>query len=105
MNDDQLPVRWLPAARKLLGKRDRYTREAIERDFKQDPRREAIEFDQARHCWVTPVADNRYSVIWHMDPDGSVAIVEAVVPVHFVGDDREQLKNQVNEVVRLAAEA
>lgn len=101
MPDEKVLVKWSQRAVKLLGKRDRYTREAIRRDFESDPKQDGFQLDESLHYWITPVADNRYSVVWEMDPDSQTATVQAVVPARFVGTNRASIKEQVGKVVSL----
>jgi hypothetical protein len=98
----ELLVDWSPEAKDLLQKRDRYTREVIEAEFKKNPQNEAIEFDKTEHYYVTPVANRRYTVIWKMDhrPGNRVAMVRAVVPTQFDGTNMERIRNEVASVVR-----
>ena len=54
-----------------------------------------------KHQWVTPVADNRYSVVWAMDPDSNTATVQAVVPARFTSTNAASVKEQVGKVIHL----
>jgi hypothetical protein len=76
-----LRILWENDALTLLEARDRYTRSAIRDEFSSDPRNGAIEVDPARHCYVTPVSNSRFSVVWRLEPTAGLAIVEAVVPL------------------------
>ena len=53
--------------------------------------------------YATPVAGNRYTVVWDLEPNdaGGVANVHSVVPVRFAKGDRETLRREVSEVVML----
>lgn len=72
-----LSVIWEDSALKLLERRDRYTRNAISEEFRRDPQKDAIEIDPADASFLTPVSDNRFSVIWRRD--GERAVVRAIV--------------------------
>lgn len=72
-----LSVIWEDSALKLLETRDRYTRNAIREEFRRDPQKDAIEIDPDDASFLTPVNDNRFSVIWRRD--GTQAVVRAVV--------------------------
>lgn len=102
MAPDSLTVQWSPEAEDLLRRRGNYTLEQIHQEFERDPKREALSFDQDRRCYVTPVANHRYSVIWQMFPKQNIAKVAAVVPTRFVaGDNPQTLKARVQSVVSL----
>jgi hypothetical protein len=102
MAHDNLTVRWRKEAEDLLRRRGNYTLEQIHEEFEKDPARDALSLDLARRCYVTPVANHRYSVIWQMLPGQNVAEVSAVVPTRFVaGGDPQALKAQVKRVVSL----
>lgn len=110
MSEKQVTFRWLPNARKLLGKRDSRLRETIHDEFERNPKNEgAIEFGGDGNRWVTPVVDNRYSVIWEFDPKAQVVNVQAVVPTRFAWEDREKdrerVRAQVSEVLALESES
>ena len=92
-----LRVSWEPAAKDLLQKRDRYTREAIEEEFADNPTKGAIEFDVQEHYYATPVANKRYTVVWKMSD--KVANVRAVLPTQFLGSDIERIRNEVKFAV------
>ena len=74
-----LKVIWEDDAIRLLEGRDRYTRNAIRDEFRSDPEKGAIEFDPEQHTFLTPVSDNRFSVIWRRDEQAQQAVVRAVV--------------------------
>jgi hypothetical protein len=101
MADETMKVTWMPWAEQLLHKRDRYTRGAIVEEFCSDPRRGALALDPASGWFATPVANNRFTVVWHhvKDGDAPVAQVGAVFPTQFVGETSEQLREQVMAVV------
>lgn len=97
--NDKISVRWSRDAVKLLGKRDRGTERVIRADFERAPTEGGILFDAAKHQWVTPVADNRYSVVWALDPDSNTANVQAVLPARFTSTDPVSVKEQVGKVI------
>jgi hypothetical protein len=76
-----LSVIWEDDALKLLERRDRYTRNAIREEFRLDPQKRAIEFDPDHSTYLTPVSDNRFSVVWRFDRETRQAVVRAVVPL------------------------
>lgn len=98
---NKVSVRWSKDAVRLLGKRDRYTQETIRTEFENAPTQGGVEFDAANHLWVTPVADNRYSVVWEMDDHAMVAKVQAVVPARFTSTDPAAVREQVGKVVSI----
>ena len=100
MSDLMYEVIWNSDADKLLYKRDRFTRDAIKSDFKVDPKKGAIMFDEDKHLFVTPVADKRYTVVWELDDQHGkmIANVRAVVPTQFVKSNSD-LKKQVSDFV------
>jgi hypothetical protein len=90
-----LAVIWEDDALKLLEGRDRYTRNAIREEFRRDPQKDAIEFDPDHHSFLTPVSDNRFSVIWRLNQDAKQAVVRAVVALPNISLDAAQLKNPI----------
>jgi hypothetical protein len=95
-------ITWNVEAENLLRRRGNYTLEQIHKEFERDPKKEALLFDTVHHCFVTPVANHRYSVVWRMFPDRNEAEVSAVVPTRFVaGGDLQALKERVKSVVSL----
>jgi hypothetical protein len=95
-------INWLDAAERLLRKRDHYTQKAIRSEFAADPFKDAIEIDNLRHHFVTPVSDRRFVVIWKWDASDQKSIeVQAVVPSQLISRDPEEIREQVSELVRL----
>lgn len=95
-------VRWLAEAERLLRKRDHYTEEAIRTEFEHNPEKEgAIEIDKQKHLYVTPVADERFVVLWDLVtlPDRKIANVRAVLPTQLISDKPDQIRDQIREVV------
>lgn len=74
-----LSVIWEDSALKLLEARDRYTRNEIREEFRRDPEKDAIEIDPTDGSFLTPVSNNRFSVIWRRD--GGRVLVRAIVPL------------------------
>ena len=76
-----LNIIWEDSALKLLETRDRYTRNAIREEFRRDPEKDKIEIDNDPEAptYLTPVSNNRFSVIWRLT--GHHAVVRAVVPL------------------------
>jgi hypothetical protein len=86
-------ITWEQSADSLLERRDRFTQKAIRDDFSEvfqqdldagleSPTSTSIEFDPDNQGYLTPVADQRYSVVWYLEQDASSpnAVVRAVVP-------------------------
>jgi hypothetical protein len=76
-------VLWEDTALNLLLARDRYTSQSIRDEFRSNPHRKAEPFDPKQNGFVTPVANNRFSVVWYEAKlgDETIAVVRAVVPV------------------------
>lgn len=96
---DKIRAEWQSWAEKLLDKRDRYTRNAIRTEFERSPRERATALDAALGWYATPVASNRFTVVWRLNESEGKAEVAAVFPTQFVGESPEQLKRQVMEAV------
>lgn len=108
-----VPVTWEPSAATLLGQRDRFTQKAIKEefeetfnvDFKQgiEPGSTSIAFDPDHKGYLTPVADERYSVIWYLEDDepGSRAVVRAVVPTTRFDKRMTGLRDRVRKIVQI----
>ena len=92
-------VQWDEEAENLLRRRGNYMLEKIHEEFERDPQKEALEFDPDNNCFVTPVANRRYSVVWRMFREQKLAKVSAVVPTRFVRENIETLKNRVKSIV------
>jgi len=94
-------VKWLDPARRSLVKRDSLMRKAITVEFENAPLALATKIgERNRHPYfITPVAGNRYTVVW--DFEGGVANVHSVVPVCFAKSDLDTLRREVSEVVKL----
>lgn len=95
----QFKIDWEPEAEELLRKRDRFTRQAIKDTFADDPYKGALPLDGG--AYATPVANNRYTVVWQAGADADSVHVKAVVPTQFQSESTEKLKEQVREVVAL----
>lgn len=93
-------IEWLPEARELLARRDRFTQSAIKKDFAADPERDKVALDAEQGWYATPVADNRYTVIWRVLNDNAVQ-VKAVVASQFRGETAAQLKEKLEETVKV----
>lgn len=74
-------VIWEDDAVRLLEGRDRYTRNAIREEFRRDPTKQAVEIDPDNHQYLTPVSDNRFTVVWRKDEGANQVVVSAVVPL------------------------
>lgn len=104
-----LSVSWEDSAINMLDGRDRYTRNTIREEFRREPEKGAIEFDTAQHIVLTPVAENRFSVIWKLDPSVRRAVVLAVValtnikikaPGEYTPDELGRLKDYVQRAIK-----
>jgi hypothetical protein len=103
-----IKVIWEDGALKLLMDRDRYTRQAIQDEFRRDPRNGAIEFD--KDAFLTPVSDKRFYVVWYLEETGPqsksrpaaerTALVRAVLPLTNVGGASTNLKEYVQRAVQ-----
>ena len=96
---------WNAQAEFLLNQRDRFTQRQVRDEFSAlclDPRLLSpdisLEFDPARHGYLTPVADRRYSVIWYLTDER--AVVHAVVPTTRFDKSMDDLKARVANAVR-----
>lgn len=98
MNDAD--ISWEGPALKLLERRDRYTRSAILEDFNSNSQRGAI--DLGEDGFLTPVSDQRFSVIWRRIDDGKRVSVRAVVPLTNVLSAAE-LKDRPDALEELRA--
>jgi hypothetical protein len=97
MADELYEVDWSPEAKELLGMRDRFTREAIMSDFKENPGKDAVPLDPDQKWYATPVANNRYTVVWQQVE--KVAQVKAVVASQLKGESAADLKEKLEKVV------
>lgn len=91
------PVKFSQPAELLMKSRDHYARDAIEKEFRANPLKEAIPVDADSRYFVTPVANHRYSVVWTDEPD--CVIVQAVVPAQFSPYKKGKLLDQVQRAV------
>jgi hypothetical protein len=74
-----MKIVWEDSALKLLETRDRYTRNAIREEFGRNPEKDMIRVGTANSSFLTPVSNNRFSVIWRLDD--KQAVVLAVLPL------------------------
>jgi hypothetical protein len=96
-------VRWAPSAERLLQQRDRFTQQAIRQEFEDAVRVEpvaypCIPFDHVFNGFLTPVADDRYTVVWYEET--GEAVVHAVVPTTRFSPDMTDLKERVRNIVQ-----
>lgn len=97
-------IAWLPAARKLIGLRDRFTQDEIIKDFTArledftaHPAENAIELEDG--VYATPVAENRYTVVWDFDPQENVAHIRAILATQLKKfEDKAALKHKLERV-------
>ena len=94
-----LKIIWEDDALRLLDNRDRYERRAIQDEFREDPRRNAIPVDASTCEFVTQVSNKRFSVVWQLDETRRQAIVRAVVPLANVNAGGAGLKEYVQRAV------
>lgn len=91
----QAECEWTQGANLLMNPHDRFTRAEIRRDFDRLRRSDSINLDS---IWrVTPVADNRYLVLWHQpeqQPKEKV-IVDAVIEAPYRGEEPDVLKQKM----------
>lgn len=93
----------MSSAERLLQQRDRFTQQAIKQEFEQAARLEpmsqpCIPFDHVFNGFLTPVADDRYTVVWY--EEAGEAVVHAVVPTTRFSADMNDLKERVRNVVQ-----
>lgn len=95
MADNGYKYDWQPTEA-LLVQRDRFTRAAIRRDFEDHPDRDMVKVDGG--LLATPVADNRYTVIWRLN--GQLAQVKAVVASQLRGENPSALRQKLQSVLK-----
>lgn len=101
-----LSVIWEDDALKLLEGRDRYTRNAIREEFRRDPEKNAVKFNPDHSTLLTPVSDNRFSVVWRLNEADRQAVVRAVVPLTNVGElAKPQALDKLRDYVWRAVQA
>jgi hypothetical protein len=99
---------WEAPAKLMLDKRDRFTRPAIEEEFERYLAEKplllerSIEFDPDNAGYLTPVFDDRFSVVWYLEDE--LPIVRAVVPTARFTRGSTGLKSRVEEIVRQASD-
>ncbi len=98
----QLKVIWEDGALQFLMDRDRFTRQDIQEEFRRDPEHKAIALDLAHDDYLTPVSNNRFTVVWHKDSERRQAIVRAVVPLPNVDEKSAGLREYVQRAVDAA---
>jgi hypothetical protein len=96
-------VTWESSAERLLQQRDRFTQQAIKREFQTlaeapAPPPRSIEFDAARKGYLTSVAEERFTVVWYLD--NGTAVVRAVVPTTRFSPESPDLKSRVQDIVK-----
>ena len=89
---------WSTEAKELLAMRDRFTRATIRKDFEANPEEEMVLVDAGEGLYATPVADNRYAVIWKL-LSNNLAEVKAVVASQVQGESGPDLKRKLEKVV------
>ena len=98
MPDFKYKYEWSSKAKVLLGMRDRFTRSAIQKDFEQHADRNKVTLDADSNLYATPVADDRYAVIWQLS-SGDQAEVKAVVASQLRGEAGASLKTKLEKVM------
>jgi hypothetical protein len=99
---------WTELANLTMKKRDHYMRDAIKAEFDraiaepdaEGAKQKHVQVDAQGRWFVTPVANYRYSVVWHCDEGQKNAYVDAVVPAYFAAEKKGNLMEQVREVVK-----
>jgi hypothetical protein len=84
----------------LANLRDRFIRAEVQNDFEAHPEQGSIEL--ADGLVATPVADNRYTVIWRRIGEaakGRKAQVKAVVAAQYWGEDAQALRRKLQRAV------
>jgi|GraSoiStandDraft_41_1057321.scaffolds.fasta_scaffold1916015_2 hypothetical protein len=97
MADEISGVDWSDDAKRLLGLRDRFTRDKIMHEFEENPGKDAVLLDPDQKWYATPVANNRYAVIWVQKE--TVADVRVVVASQLKGESAADLKDKLEKVV------
>lgn len=86
------------AAEVLLRPFDRFTRADIVDDFPRQVRRgEVYDLGEAG-LKATPVADNRYTVVWRAEPNGRTEVM-AVAAAQYRGETPEALRRKLGRAV------
>lgn len=85
------------ATEPLLVQRDRFTRAAIREEFEAQPDK-ATTMPVEGGLLATPVADDRYTVIWKRL--GGLAQVKAVVASRLYGEDPHTLREKLQRVLQ-----
>ena len=93
---------WKRDAEVLLGQRDRFTQRRVREDFRDkclsnDVPDASLVFDPEHGGYLTPVADDRYSVIWYLEDN--VPAVEAVIATTRFDQSMTDLKERVVKAV------
>lgn len=96
-----LKIIWEDSALKLLNDRDRYTRNAVQEEFRTDPEKNKVTVDAATGEYCTLVSDERFAVVWWLDPGKRVATVRAVVRNPGFDPTDTDLKAHVDAAVAL----
>lgn len=82
----------------LSNLRDRFIRAEVMGDFEAHRDADSIALDN--ELFATPVADNRYTVIWRRAPDAAdSAVVMAVVAAQYGGEDPQALRRKLQRAV------
>lgn len=92
-----LKIIWEDDALRLLMDRDRYTRNAIQEEFRKDPETNKVPLDNQGREYLTRVSEQRFAVVWQFDPQLRVANVRAVVPISRL--PTENLKEYIDRLV------
>ncbi len=90
-------ISWEGPALKLLDRRDRFTRHAILEDFNRDYRHGAIKLES--DSYLTPVSDQRFSVIWKEYDSGQRVSVRAVVPLTNVDFGATEITDEARKAL------
>ncbi len=84
---DKPDILWSNDAVKQLEQFDRYIRSDVQRKFRDDPMKNAVQIDAASHSHRTPIEGTRVTVLWTLDPQTNKALVNSfeVAPKPGVG--------------------
>ena|ERR1700741_1562887 len=96
--DADQQIEWLPVAKELLARRDRFTQLEIKKDFAKNWGTNRVVL--FKDLYATFVAGNRYTVIWRGKGDKPIQ-VKAVVASQFRGENAQQLKEKLEETVKV----
>lgn len=98
----QMPysLEWAGTARESMAQRDRFTRYEVKKGIEtDDPMQGAVNIDPARNLYASNVSNERYAVVWQLDPAKHKISVKYVVAMQFRTRDPAQLKETLSRVI------